>query len=438
MTYPLSDADRAIQDRARAFVDDELIPWEQHAEEHEGRIPDEHVARHHELAIELGFYGMNLPKELGGGGYTVLQQTLVSEQLGRVTNALGWCVHTPAGWAPEVMTDEQIDRWLKPAILGERRECYAITEEGAGSDVDAIASTARRDGSDYVLSGEKMHVTSYNTADHIFFQAKLAGGEHDGEHAMFVVDKDTPGVRLVREPRFSHTYADTHATVAFDDVRVPAGQLIGAEGDGMTFTYAWFRYERLMIAARCCGAAERLIEEATAFATERVQFGVPIVEHQAIGHMLADSLTELWAARLMTYRVAEGIDADVDVKIEHAQCSMAKLFASEMAGRVSDRAARDLRRPRLHARERRGAVPPRAARRPDLGGDVGDPAQHPRGPAAQARRPGADLSDHAVESSVSGLTIARFLRRAEATFTTATTTPAKKMAVPITKTCGGI
>jgi alkylation response protein AidB-like acyl-CoA dehydrogenase len=338
MTYPLSDADRAIQDRARAFVDDELIPWEQHAEEHEGRIPDEDVIRHHELAIELGFYGMNLPKELGGGGYTVLQQTLVSEQLGRVTNALGWCVHTPAGWAPEVMTDEQIDRWLKPAIRGERRECYAITEEGAGSDVDAIASTARRDGPGYVLSGEKMHVTSYNTADHIFFQAKLAGGEHDGEHVMFVVDKDTPGVRLIREPRYSHTYADTHAIVAFDDVRVPAGQLIGAEGDGMMFTYAWFRYERLMIAARCCGAAERLIEEATAFAKERVQFGVPIVEHQAIGHMLADSLTELWAARLMTYRVAEDIDADVDVKIQHAQCSMAKLFASEMAGRVSDRA----------------------------------------------------------------------------------------------------
>ena len=125
----------------------------------------------------------------------------------------------------------------------------------------------------------------------------------------------------------------------------------------MTFTYAWFRYERLMIAARCCGAAERLIEEATAFAKERVQFGGPIVEHQAIGHMLADSLTELWAARLMTYRVAEDIDADVDVKIQHAQCSMAKLFASEMAGRVRPRRA-DLRRPRLHARERRGAVPP--------------------------------------------------------------------------------
>ena len=335
---PLSDADRAIQDRARAFVDDELIPWEVHAEEHEGRIPDDVAARHRRMAIDLGFSGMNLPTELGGGGYSMLQQVLVSEQIGRVTNALGWCVHTPAAWAPEVMTEQQIERWLKPAIRGEAHECYAITESGAGSDVDAIEATARRDGAHYVLNGEKWHVTSFNTADHVFFQAKLAGGQHDGEHAMFVLAKDTPGVRLVREPRYMHTYPDTHAIVAFEDVRVPVDQLIGAEGDGMTFTYAWFRYERLMIAARCCGAAERLIEEATAFAQERVQFGRPIVENQAIGHMLADSLTELWAARLMTYRLAEEIDAGVDVKIQHAHCSMVKLYASEMAGRVADRA----------------------------------------------------------------------------------------------------
>jgi alkylation response protein AidB-like acyl-CoA dehydrogenase len=337
-TYPLSDTDREIQERARRFVDDELIPWELHAEEHEGKIPEQDHRRLEQRARDLGLSGMNLPAELGGGGFTTLQQVLVSEQIGRVTNALGWCVHTPAEWAPEVMTDEQIERWLKPAIRGERSECYAITEAGAGSDVDAIEATARRDGDAYVLAGEKMHVTSFNRADHIFFQAKLADGDHAGEHALFVVDKNTAGVRLVREPRYTHTYPDTHAIVAFDDVRVPASQLIGAEGDGMSFTYAWFRYERLMIAARCCGAAERLIEEATAFAKERVQFGQPIIENQAISHMLADSLTELWAARLMTYRLAENIDAGTDVKIQHAQCSMAKLYASEMAGRVADRA----------------------------------------------------------------------------------------------------
>jgi alkylation response protein AidB-like acyl-CoA dehydrogenase len=336
--YPMSDEDRAIQERARRFVGDELIPHEVEAEMNGGRLADDVRAKHHRLAIELGLYAMNMPKDLGGGGMTTFQQVLVSEQLGRVTNALGWCVHTPASWAPEVVTGEQLSRWIVPTIRGERHECYAITEETAGSDVEAIESTARRDGEEYVLNGRKWHVTSFNTADYVFFQARISGGRNSGAHAMFFVDKDTPGVRLVREPAYSHTYADTHAIVAFEDVRVPASNRIGDEGDGLDFTYEWFRYERLMIAARCCGAAERLIEEATAFAKERVQFGEPIIAFQAIQHMLADSTTELWAARLMTYELAKNVDRGVDVKVQHAQCSMAKLYASEMAGRVADRA----------------------------------------------------------------------------------------------------
>ncbi len=337
-TYPMTEEDRRIQEVARRFVDEELIPWEVHAEEHGGRIPEEVRERHRRRAMELGLYAMNMPRELGGGGFTTFQQVLVSEQLGRATNALGWCVHTPPSWAPEVVTPEQLERWIIPTIRGERHECYAITEEGAGSDVDAIAATARQEGDGYVLNGTKWHVTSFNVADYCFFQAKLADGPHAGQHAMFFVDKDTPGVRLVREPAYSHTFPDSHAIVAFEDVRVPASHRIGEEGDGLTFTYAWFRYERLMIAARCCGAAERLIEEATAFAKERVQFGRPIIEHQAVAHMLADSLTELWAARLMTYELAKDIDRGVDVKVQHARCSMAKLYASEMANRVADRA----------------------------------------------------------------------------------------------------
>jgi alkylation response protein AidB-like acyl-CoA dehydrogenase len=337
-SHGLSAEDLEIQDRARRFVDRELIPWELHAEEHEGHIPDGVREGHRRKAIELGLFAMNMPKELGGGGFTTLQQVLVSEQIGRVTNALGWCVHTPPAWAPSVCTPEQLERWIVPAVGGERHECYAITEEAAGSDVDAIQSTAHRDGDEYVLNGTKMHVTSYNTADWVFFQAKLAGGEHEGKHALFFVDKDTPGVRLIREPRYSHTYPDSHALVGFDAVRVPVANLVGAEGDGMAFTHEWFRYERLMIAARCCGAMERLVDEATVFAKERVQFGTPILEFQAIGHMLADSLTDLWASRLMTHELARGIDAGMDVKIQHAQCSMAKLFASEAAGRVADRA----------------------------------------------------------------------------------------------------
>ncbi len=337
-TYPLSSQDREIAERSRRFVDEELVPWEEHAEVHGGHIPQEARDRHHRMAIDLGLYAMNMPKELGGTGMTMLQQVLVSEQLGRVTNALGWCVHTPPAWAPQVVSEHQMRTWIVPTIRGEMHECYAITEEGAGSDVDAIAATARRSDDDYLLNGTKMHVTSFNVASYCFFQGKILGGPNEGAHAMFFVDKDTPGVRLVREPAYSHTYPDTHAIVAFEDVRVPVANLVGGEGDGMAFTYEWFRYERLMIAARCCGAAERLIEEATAFAKERVQFGQPIFGFQAIQHMLADSLTELWAARLMTYRLAENVDAGLDVKLQHAQCSMAKLYASEMAGRVADRA----------------------------------------------------------------------------------------------------
>jgi acyl-CoA dehydrogenase len=338
MAYPMTDEDRAIQDRMRRFVDEELIPFEVEAEMNGGAIPAEAEERQRAKLREMGLSAINMPKDLGGDGLTMFQQVLVSEQIGRVTNALGWVLSTGPAWAVEVFDADQVERYLKPIVRGEMHECYAITEPGAGSDVDAIEATARRDRDEYVLNGRKWHVTSFNKAGLVFFQGRLVGGDHEGEHALFIVPNPTPGMNLVGNPPYSHTFAHHHAILDFEDVRVPAANLVGAEGDGMGFTYAWFRYERLMIAARCCGAAERLIDEATAFARERVQFGQPIAEFQAIQHMLADSLTELWAARLMTYRLAQEIDEGADVKIQHAHCSMAKLYASEMANRVADRA----------------------------------------------------------------------------------------------------
>ncbi len=340
MPYPLPAAARAWQEKLRRFVDDELIPWETEAEMNGGALPPEIHARHRARAREIGLHALAIPKELGGQGLSVLEQAVISEQIGRVTNALGWCYSSTPPWMLEACADApyQMQTWVMPNIRGERHECYAITEEHAGSDVDAIRATARRDGDRYVLNGEKWHVTSGNLADHFVFQAKIEGGAQAGGHALFFVDKDTPGVRLVRTPAYSHNFAAHHPIYAFENVSVPVANRIGAEGDGMGFTHAWFRYERLGIAARCCGAAARLIDEATAFAKTRVQFGRPIAVFQAIQFMLADSLTELWAARLMTYRTAEAIDAGEDVKVSHAQCAMAKLYASEMANRVADRA----------------------------------------------------------------------------------------------------
>jgi acyl-CoA dehydrogenase len=335
--YGLSDADLQIQACAREFTD-ELIPLEVTAELNNGELPPDVVAGHAKRARELGLHAANMPVELGGGGFSSLQQVLVQEQVGRVTNALAWVVGTPPSWLPAVATQYQLDRFVLPTIRGDAEECYAITEEGAGSDVDAIEATARRDGDDYVLNGEKWHVTSYNTASFAFFQAKLAGGAHDGEHAMFLVELPSFGVSVVRTPAYSHTISHHHPIVLFRDVRVPAAHLVGSEGDGMSFAYEWFRFERLMVAARCVGAAERLVTEMTAFAGQRMVQGRPISSLGAVAAMLADSLTELYAARSLTYETARAIDAGADVKVQHAQCSMAKLYASEMAGRVADRA----------------------------------------------------------------------------------------------------
>jgi acyl-CoA dehydrogenase len=335
--YGLSEQDLQIQDRARTFAD-ELIPLEVQAELNGGDLDKDVVAGHKARAKELGLVATNMPRELGGGGCTSLQQVLVQEQAGRVTNALGWVAATPPSWLPSVATPYQLEKFVLPTVRGDREECYAITEEGAGSDVDGIVATARRDGDDYLLSGEKWHVTSYNSADYAFFQGKLVGGQHDGEHAMFMVDLPSPGVEVVRTPAYSHTISHHHPIVRFTDVRVPASHLVGAEGDGMSFAYEWFRFERMMVAARCLGGAQRLVEEMTAFAAEREVQGRPIAQLGAIQAMLADSMTELFAARSLVYETARGIDRGADVKVQHAQCSMAKLYASEMAGRVADRA----------------------------------------------------------------------------------------------------
>ena len=156
----------------------------------------------------------------------------MQEQVGRVTNGIAWCLHTPPQWWVEVATEEQRERWLLPAVRGERHECYAITEELAGSDVSDLATTARRDGDDYVVNGIKWHVTSYNLADYCFVQAVLTDGPHAGEHVLLVVDLPCPGIEVVRTPAYSHNIADDHPIVSFTDVRIPASQLIGARGRG--------------------------------------------------------------------------------------------------------------------------------------------------------------------------------------------------------------
>ena len=334
MSYPLPESARVWQSKLRKFVDEELIPWEVHAEMHDGELPEGVREKHKEMTKAMGLFMPSIPKEHGGAELSMIDIAVVEEEIGRTTNGLGWCFHDMSPFLLHTASEYQMEHYVKYLLSAEKNECYAITEEGAGSDVDAIEATAKKDGNGYVLNGLKWHVTGANRADILIFQAKL----EDGQHALFYLDKDTPGVETVRTPAYTHTYPSHHLIMKFSDVKVPADNLIDPDGNGITWTYEWFRQERLGIAARCCGAASRLIDEATAFAQGRVQFGKPIFENQAIQFPLADSLTELWAGRLMVYRLAQAIDDGEDVKIQHAMCSMAKLYCSEMANRVADRA----------------------------------------------------------------------------------------------------
>ncbi|HET6565230.1 MAG TPA: acyl-CoA dehydrogenase family protein [Xanthomonadales bacterium] len=326
----------AWRDKARKFAEEELIPFEVEAELNGGVIAPEARARHKKLAIELGFSSMDVAENYGGLALRTVDQVAVWEQLGRATNALCWCFSEPHQWMFEACNEDQLQRYVLPLMSGKRKECYAITESESGSDVH-IDSTATACEGGYRINGEKWFVTTYNHADFLFLHARLADGPHQGSDAMFFIDKDTPGIEEINSPLFSHTFDHHHPTLRFKDVFVPAENRIGPEGDGMSYTHSWFRRERLMIAARCCGAMARMIEEVTEYAKGRIVSGEPLAEKQLVQAMLADSVTDLWAAQLITYEAAEAHDRSEDLKSLHARCSIAKLYASEAAGRVADR-----------------------------------------------------------------------------------------------------
>ncbi len=335
MNIELSESTLSWQKKARGYADEYLQPHEVEAELNDGVLHADITARNKKRAIELGFSAIDVPREYGGLALPLVDQVAIWEQLGRVTNALSWCFSEPQEWMFEACTKEQIDNYVLPMMRGEKKDCYAITEAGPGSDVAGIEATAVRDGDDYILDGEKWYVTSANLADYFWFQAQLP---EDNDDALFLVDMGTPGIDMTANPLFTHTYAAHHPTYRFTNVRVAASQRVGKSGDGMAYTRSWFRHERLMIGARSCGAAARLIEEASAFARDRMVGGEPLIEKQAIQFMLADSATELWAARLMTFEAAAASDRGEDLKALHNRCSMVKLFVSEAANRIADRA----------------------------------------------------------------------------------------------------
>jgi alkylation response protein AidB-like acyl-CoA dehydrogenase len=327
---------RALKEAVGRFVEEEVYPLERQIAV-QGAIDPDAAAALRSKAREAGFAMLNMPVELGGRDLSMLGQVALEEESGKATNGLGFAV---VDRGPrelyEIATPDQVERYVLPIVRGEYREAWALTEPGAGSDLAGIAATAERDGDEWVLNGEKWFVTSEGDPG-VYIVLAVA----EGEQALFLVDPDAPGLEIVRTPRFLHDpYLDHHPELVFRDCRVPEANRVPASGD--EGAKEWILVERLFIAARCCGAALRLVDLTADWAKEREAFGSPIADYQGVSFPLADSLTELHAARLLTYHAAHAFDVLEDRKVVHGKVSMAKLYASEMAGRVADRAVQAL------------------------------------------------------------------------------------------------
>jgi acyl-CoA dehydrogenase len=321
-----------LRDRASRLTE-AIIPFEEPCEQGRG-LPAESLAEIRRLTLAHQLNAINMPTEWGGQGLSVLDQVIVSERLGQLTNALWDAVWRPAN-ALRHCTPEQRERYLLPAIAGDRRDCFAVTEEKAGSDPSLIETVARRDGDGFRLSGEKWFVTVGDVADFLIVQA-LVGQER--APTLFLVDKAAPGVSIKRTPAYMHTFVFEHPEFLFEDVALGPESVLGEVGGGYELTREWFVEERLMIAARATGAAERALTLATEWANERVQFGRPIIENQMIGAMIADSVCDIALCRALTHQIAWEADNGLPRKLLHAKAAMVKLTGAEAAGRVIDRA----------------------------------------------------------------------------------------------------
>ena len=337
MDFALTDEQRAIVDTVRSFVERELVPHEDEVE-HLDEVTPELAASIRAKALSAGLYAANMPEEVGGGGLDAVSLALVERELGRTSFALHHFVARPSRILMGC-SGNQVERYLLPTVRGEKQECLAITEPGAGSDVRGMSTTARRDGDQWVVNGTKHFISHADISDFIILFA--ATGEEETSRgtrkliSSFLVDADLPGLTITKgSPSVSHR-GYHHCELHFDNARMPSEALLGEEGRGFDLMGQWLGATRLAVAANAVGRAQRVLEEALSWAVSREQFGQPIGRFQGLSFQLADSALEIEAAQLLTlqaaFRVDEGTVTDTDV-------AMAKLAATETLGRVTDRA----------------------------------------------------------------------------------------------------
>jgi acyl-CoA dehydrogenase len=338
MHFGLTEEQRLIVDTTRAFVENELYPHEAEIER-TGHLRMDLVRELQKKAIEAGLYAANMPEEVGGAGLDTLTWLLYEKELGRANYALHWtCVARPSNILL-AGTPEQREKYLFPCIRGEKWDCLAMTEPGAGSDLRGMKATAKKDGSDWVLNGTKHFISHADIAD--FAICFMASGEEDtprGKKKLitaFFIDKGTKGFAVRDGYRNVSHRGYTNAILEFDNCRIPQSQMLGEPHKGFEVANQWLGATRLQVGATCLGRAERAFAHAVKYAAEREQFGQPIGKFQGVSFKLADMATEMKAAELMIleagWKYDQGSATDADM-------AMAKLKATEMLAFVADEA----------------------------------------------------------------------------------------------------
>lgn len=335
MDFGLSEEQRLLIDTVRSFVKNEMIPHE-HLLEASNELPADLAASIHEKSIELGLHACNMPENVGGGGLSAVDVTLVEKELGRASLALADCVHRPLNILAACQ-GRQIEHYLKPAVAGEKRDCIAMTEPDAGSDVRGMKTRAVRDGDDWLISGTKHFISNAQLA--AFAVVFVATGEEETSKgpkkriSAFLVDMDGPGVEVAPGYKNVSHRGYYNNILRFDQARVGGWQMLGEEGEGFRIVNEWLGPTRLTVAATCVARAERAFEIALDWAANREQFGQKIGKFQGVSFPLADMATEIKLANLILMETAWKVDQD---SVTAEDCAMAKLFCSEMLARVSD------------------------------------------------------------------------------------------------------
>lgn len=338
MDFGLSEEQKLIVETTRAFVENELYPHEAEVER-TGHLRPELIRELQAKAMAAGLYAANMPEEVGGAGLDTLTWLLYEKELGRANYALHWTTVARPSNILLAGTAEQREKYLFPCIRGEKWDCLAMTEPGAGSDLRGMKASAKQDGSDWVLNGTKHFISHADLAD--FAIVFVATGEEDTPRGpkkritAFFVDKGTPGFTVREGYRNVSHRGYTNSILEFDNCRLPESQILGEVHKGFEVANTWLGATRLQVGATCLGRAERALDHAISYAAERKQFGQQIGKFQGVSFKLADMAMELKAANLLTFEAAWKFDQGT---VTEADMSMAKLKATEVLAMIADEA----------------------------------------------------------------------------------------------------